>query len=145
MNSASSAHSRWKALLLLVFVFILGAACGIGGGLLVVRRIAQHAIAHPGGENAPMDRAAAHIESIIASDLDLTADERAAVHTELQQTATDFKALRAEVWQRAMVNVQDTLGRISRHLPAEKQERLREQAAKRLKPWSLITDSAPAP
>ncbi|MFO1483200.1 MAG: hypothetical protein U1F71_07505 [Verrucomicrobiaceae bacterium] len=140
MNYASPAHSRWKALLLLAFVFMLGAACGIGGGLLVVRRIAQHAITHPGGENAPMDRASAHIESLIASDLDLTAEERAAVHTELQKTASDFKALRAEVWQKTTVNLQDMLDRIAKHLPPEKQSRLREQAAKRLKPWGLMSE-----
>jgi hypothetical protein len=138
MNSASPAHSRGKAVLLLAFIFILGAACGIGGGLLVLRRIAQHALTHPGGENAPMDRAAAHIESILAADLDLTAAERAAVHTELQQTAADFKALRAEVWQKAVVNVEDTLGRIAKHLPAEKQKRLQAQAEKRLRPWGLM-------
>lgn len=140
MNSASPAHSRWKALLLLAFVFILGGACGIGGGLLVVRRIAQHAIAHPGGENAPIDRAASHIESIIASDLDLTTEERAAVHAELQRTAAEFKALRAEVWQKSAAQVQDTLDRLSKHLPPEKQSRLREQAAKRLKPWGLMSE-----
>lgn len=139
MNSQPTAHSRWKAVLLLLFIFILGAACGIGGGLLVVRRVAQHAIAHPGGENAPIDRAAAHFESLIASDLDLTAAERDALHAELRTTTSDFKALRAEVWQRARMNVQHSLDRISGHLPPEKQKALRDHAARRLRPWGLMS------
>ncbi|HBJ82506.1 MAG: hypothetical protein Q8M07_20165 [Prosthecobacter sp.] len=140
MNSAPSTHSHGKAVLLLVLVFILGAACGIGGGLLVLRRVFQHAIAHPGGQNAPVDRVIAHLESSIASELDLTAAERAAIRPELEQAATDFKALRAEVWRKAALNVQDTLGRVSTHLPPEKQTRLQTEAAKRLQPWGLMME-----
>ena len=140
MNATSPTSSRWKAVLLLVVIFILGAACGIGGGLLVLRRVVQHAIAHPAGQNAPVDRVIAHLESSIASDLNLMDAERAAIHPELVQTATEFKNLRAEVWRKAALQVQETLDRVSKHLPPEKQNRLREKAAQRLKPWGLLIE-----
>lgn len=145
MNSTPNPSSRWKAVILLAFIFVLGAACGVGGGLLVLRRVVQHAIAQPDARNAPVDRVIAHLESSIASELDLTSDERAAIHPELEKTAADFKALRAEVWQKAAQNVRDSLERVSRHLPPEKQARVRERTAQRLKPWGITIDAIPAP
>lgn len=140
MNNPSPSSSRWKAVLLLVLVFILGAGCGIGGGLLVLRRIVQHAIAHPNDEHAPVDRVVGKIESMMVAELDLTDSERSAVHAELLQTAAEFKALRLEVWQKAGRSVAGSLDRICKHLPAAKQETLRKKAAERLGPWGLLGD-----
>ncbi|MBB5034286.1 hypothetical protein [Prosthecobacter vanneervenii] len=140
MNPSPSPSSRWKAVLLLLLVFILGAGCGIGGGLLVVRRALQHAIAHPSESHAPVDRLMHKVESVMVAELALTETERAAVHAELQQTATDFKALRLEMWQKAGANVEGSLDRICKHLPAEKQALLRKKAVERLGPWGLLSD-----
>jgi hypothetical protein len=140
MNTPSTHSSRWKAILLLLLVFILGAGCGIGGGLLILRRIVQHAIAHPNESHAPVDRLVGKIEALMVAELDLTETERSAVHAELQQTATDFKSLRHEVWQKAGMSVADSLDRLCKHLPAEKQATLRKKAADRLGPWGLIDD-----
>lgn len=138
MNSPSNTSSRWKAVLLLLLVFALGAGCGIGGGLLVLRRIVQHAIAHPDESHAPVDRVVGKIESLMKAELDLTDSERNAVHAELLQTATEFKALRREVWQKAGMSVAGSLDRLCQHLPAEKQAILRKKAAERLGPWGLL-------
>lgn len=132
--------SRWKAVLLLTLVFILGAGCGIGGGLLMLRRAVQRAIAHPNGDQAPIELVLGKIESRISSELDLTKTERAAVHAELRQTAAEFKALRNEVWSKAALNAQATLDRLAKHLPPEKAARLRSEAERRLKPWGLIIE-----
>lgn len=140
MNTPSNTSSRWKAVLLLLLVFVLGAGCGIGGGLLVLRRIVQHAIAHPDESHAPVDRLVGKIESMMVAELDLTDSERSAVHAELLQVATEFKALRREVWHKAGVSVAGSLDRICQHLPAEKQAILRKKAAERLGPWGLLSD-----
>lgn len=140
MNTPSITSSRWKAILLLALVFTLGAGCGIGGGLLVLRRIVQHAIAHPDEAHAPVDRAVGKIESLMVAELDLSDSERSAVHEELLQTAAEFKALRLEVWRKASMNVAGSLDRICQHLPAEKQATLRKKAAERLGPWGLLND-----
>ncbi|WP_395735359.1 hypothetical protein [Prosthecobacter sp.] len=140
MSTSSPTTSRWKAVLLLLLVFVLGAGCGIGGGLLVVRRIAQHAIAHPNEDHAPMDRVVSKIEALMVAELDLTETERRAVHGELQQTAAEFKTLRHEMWQKAGANVDDSLDRLCKHLPAEKQAMLRKKAAERLGPWGLMKE-----
>lgn len=140
MNTPSITSSRWKAVLLLLLVFALGAGCGIGGGLLVLRRIVQHAIAHPEETHAPVDRVVGKIEALMVAELDLTDSERSAVHAELLQTAAEFKALRLEVWQKAGRNVAGSLDRICQHLPAEKQATLRKKAAERLGPWGLLSD-----
>jgi hypothetical protein len=139
MNTPSNTSSRWKAVLLLLLVFALGAGCGIGGGLLVLRRIVKHAIAHPDESHAPVDRLVGKIESLLVVELDLTDFERSAVHVELLQAATEFKALRREVWQKAGVSVAGSLDRICQHLPAEKQAILRKKAAERLGPWGLLS------
>ena len=139
MNTPSQTSSRWKAVLLLLLVFALGAGCGIGGGLLVLRRIVQHSIAHPDESHAPVDRVVGKIESLMVVELDLTDSEHSAVHAELLQAASEFKALRHEVWQKAGVSVAGSLDRICQHLPAEKQAILRKKAAERLGPWGLLS------
>jgi len=143
MTPPSTSSSRWKAVLLLLLVFILGAGCGIGGGLLVLRRVIQHAIAHPGESNAPMDRVMHKVEFVMVAELDLTDIERSAVHAELMQTAVEFKALRLEMWQKAGGSVKGSLDRICKHLPEEKQALLRKKAAERLGPWGLLSDDKP--
>lgn len=140
MNTSPHTSSRWKAVLLLLLVFALGIGCGVGGGLLVLRRIAQHAIAHPNDAHAPADRLVGKMESLMASELALTDSERSAVHAELQQSAADLKALRLEVWQKTGLTVAASLDRICTHLPAEKQATLRKKAAERLGPWGLLSD-----
>ena len=140
MNTPSNTSSRWKAVLLLLLVFALGAGCGIGGGLLVLRRIVQRAIAHPDESRAPVERVVGKIESLMVAELDLTDSERSAVHAELLQAATEFKALRLEVWQKAGMSAAGALDRICQHLPAEKQATLRKKAAERLGPWGLLSD-----
>lgn len=142
MNPSPTHSSRWKAVLLLLLVFALGAGCGIGGGLLVLRRILQRAIAHSSESHAPVDRLMHKIESVMVAELSLTETERTAVHAELQQTAADFKALRQEVWQKAGTSVGGSLDRICKHLPAEKQALLRKKAAERLGPWGLLGDKS---
>ena len=135
--STPTVPSRWKAALLLVLIFCLGAACGVGGGLLVLRRIVRHALTHPTEQGAPIDRLMTHFEAELAEELDLTPAERAAIRADLQQAGAEFKTLRQEVWWRTGTNARQTLQRMASHLPADKAARLEAAARRRLEPWGL--------
>lgn len=137
-SSPSPKNSRWKAVLLLGLVFVLGAACGIGGGLLVLRRVVHRAIADPQSEHTPVDLVIAAFERDIASELDLDDAQRHQLHESLQVTAKDFKGLRIEIWQKARAKARESLERIASQLPPEKAAKLREHATSRLKPWGLL-------
>lgn len=134
----SPKNSRWKALLLLGLVFVLGAACGIGGGLLVLRRVVHRAIAEPQSEHTPVDLVIAALERDISSELDLDDAQRHQLHESLQVTAKDFKGLRLEIWQKAREKTRESLDRIASQLPPDKAAKLRERATSRLKPWGLL-------
>jgi hypothetical protein len=137
-SSPSPKRSRWKAVALLGLVFVLGAACGIGGGLLVLRRLVQHAIAEPQSNRTPVDLVIAALEREMLSELDLDDAQRHQLHQSLQITAQDFKGLRVEVWQKAREKTRESLERIASQLPPEKAVKLRERASSRLKPWGLL-------
>lgn len=140
MNDSSSSpkSSRWKAVLLLGLVFVLGAACGIGGGLFVLRRMVHRAIAEPQSEHTPVDLVIGALEHDISSELDLDDAQRHQLHESLQVTAKDFKGLRLEIWHKAREKTRESLERISSQLPPEKAAKLRERATSRLKPWGLL-------
>lgn len=140
MNDSSSSpkRSRWKAVLLLGLVFVLGAACGIGGGLLVLRRMVHRAIAEPQSEHTPVDLVIAALEHDISSEFDLDDAQRHQLHESLQITAQDFKGLRIEIWQKAREKTRESLDRIASQLPPDKAAKLREHATNRLKPWGLL-------
>jgi len=140
MNDSSSSpkSSRWKAVLLLVLVFVLGAGCGIGGGLLVLRRVVHRAIAEPQSEHTPVDLVIAALERDISGDLDLDDAQRQQLHESLQATAKDFKDLRVEIWQKARTKATESLERIASQLPPDKAAKLRERAKSRLQPWGLL-------
>jgi hypothetical protein len=137
-SSPSPKRSRWKAVALLGLVFVLGAACGIGGGLLVLRRLVQHAIAEPQSNRTPVDLVIAALEREMLFELDLDDAQRHQLHQSLQITAQDFKGLRVEVWQKAREKTRESLERIASQLPPEKAVKLRERASSRLKPWGLL-------
>jgi hypothetical protein len=140
MNDASSSpqNSRWKAVLLLGLVFVLGAACGIGGGLFVLRRMVHRAIADPQSEHTPVDLVIAALERDVSAEIDLDDAQRQQLHESLQITAKDFKGLRIEIWQKAREKTRESLDRIASQLPPEKAAKLRERAISRLKPWGLL-------
>jgi len=140
MNDSSSSpkSSRWKAVALLVLVFVLGAGCGIGGGLLVLRRVVHRAIAEPQNGHTPVDFVVAALERDISADLDLDDAQRQQLHESLQTTAKDFKDLRMEIWQKARTKATESLERIASQLPPEKAAKLRERAKSRLQPWGLL-------
>jgi hypothetical protein len=140
MNDSSSSpkRSRWKAVALLGLVFVLGAACGIGGGLFVLRRVVHRAITDPQSDRTPVDLVIAALERDVSSELDLDDAQRHQLHQSLQITAQDFKGLRIEVWQKAREKARESLERIASQLPPEKAAKLREHATSRLKPWGLL-------
>lgn len=132
------ARSRWKAVLLLLLVFMLGAGCGVGGGLLVLRSVLRRAIATAPGEVAPADFVVDALDSKIGRELELDEPQRQAIHAELMLTAGQFKALREHVTHETRTYVEDALTRSARHLPAEKHAHLRELVSRRLQPWGLM-------
>jgi len=134
----SPKRSRWKAVALLVLVFLLGAGCGIGGGLLILRRVVHRAIAEPQSDFTPVDFIVAALEHDMVSELDLDASQRHQLHATLQLTARDMKVLRSEMWGKVSQKARESLDRIASQLPPEKAAKLREHATSRLKPWGLL-------
>lgn len=130
---------RWRALLLLLVVFFIGAACGLGGGALVLRQVMQRAIQGELSEGkAPADWVIGTLEKELADDLDLTVTERAAVHQELMSTAHEFRQMRVKMIADTRERVRETLARVAKLLPEEKRALLEERASQRLRPWGLI-------
>lgn len=131
-------RSKWKAALLLVFVFILGGACGLGGGILLLRSWIRLAITAPLSQQGPLDKLAAQIEGKIGRSLKLSEDELRAVHDELAVSTRKAKELRLRTGDEVRALAEDTIARISSHLPSDKQAKWRQQAAARLEPWGLL-------
>ena len=138
MTNPPPASKPWRGLLLLGLVFFLGAACGIGGGLLVMRGLAQRAFKGDLRASGPVDFLAGVLEQQIATDLELTPAQRAAAHQELETTVARFKDLRAQLRTDARIIVADTVTRVEQHLPPEKRPLLRQRVKDRLGDWGLV-------
>lgn len=137
--TAPAGSSRLRALALLMAVFVLGAASGIGGGLLVLRGIVQKVVTgRAANSTTPVDWVIGTLEREIGGEIELTSSERAAVHEELLTSAAAFRRIRAGMMIEARREVRATLSRIERHLPPEKQKLLQERAGRRLRPWGLL-------
>ncbi len=138
---AKPSRSKWKAALLLIFVFLLGGACGLGGGMILLRSWIRLAITAPLSHQGPVDKLAARIESNIGRSFKLSTDELHAVHDELAVSTRKAKELRLRVGDDARALAEDTIVRIGSHLPADKQAAWRQQATARLAPWGLLPDA----
>jgi cell division protein FtsB len=126
--------SRWKAIAVLVVVFLLGLVAGIGGTALVVRRTLQKQIA-TGMVGTPLiDR----LEKEMKTTLHLTPAEQTAVGAELDITRHQLIERRQHMIEGLRTTSEDTLSRIKAHLPPDKQAMLEERARNRLAPWGLL-------
>lgn len=129
---------RTRALLLLLLVFLLGAASGVGGGLLFLRSLAHRAWAGELGGNSPVELVTNGLEHQMSAELELTPEERKAVQKELALTVGQFRELRVKMRSDIRAIVEDTLTRVETKIPEEKRARLRERAGDRLRPWGLM-------
>ena len=128
---------RWRAILLLLIVFVAGAGCGLGGSLFLFRWAVRKAFIMPVTASGPLDRLAGRIESQLNAKLNLTVAERDAVREELTAGTQRAKEIRLRVANEIRALAGDTVSRIERRLPVEKQAGLRELAKARLEPWGL--------
>ena len=131
-------RSTWKAALLLLVVFLLGAGCGLGGSMLLLRSWIRLAVTSPVNNHGPLDKLASRIEYHLQRSLKLSDDELRAVHEELALSTRKAKELRLRVGDEARGLAEDTIVRIGSHLPPDKQANLRKQATARLEPWGLL-------
>ena len=134
---AKPASGTWKAVLLLVVVFFLGAATSIGGGLLFLRSQIRKAATAPSNNQGPLDRLSARIESHLGDHLKLSPSERGTLHEELAVTTRRAKELRLRLADDIRALADETITRIGSHLPADKQAKLRQEVDERLAPWGL--------
>ncbi len=139
MNSLTPSESppparRWKAIGLLVIVFLLGIILGVGGGALVVRRTLQQKIATGALGNTLLD----HLQKELITHLKLTPAEQAAIAPEFEITRHQIQIHRLEMLKNLRETSEDTLERIKSKLPLEKQILLEQAARKRLAPWGLL-------
>ncbi|XHR27242.1 MAG: hypothetical protein ACFUZC_14980 [Chthoniobacteraceae bacterium] len=128
---------RWKALILLAAVFVLGAGIGVGSTLYYVRSQVRYAMLHPFADRGRLDRLAARLEANLTRSLDLDAAERRAVHEELAVSVKQARQLRRQNSVESRKLVRDALARIEKRLPADKQAKLRKKAEDRLSRWGL--------
>ncbi len=128
---------RLRAVLLLLIVFVIGAATGIGGSLLAMRHLAQRGLAGNLGPYDPLVRVSARWERDIAAELDFSPSEAARAHHELTLTVERLQAMRSDMYADGRVVIADTIERVAADLPEEKRAAFRESIAKRLRPWSL--------
>lgn len=134
---AKPASNRWKAVLILLLVFALGAATGVGGALFYVRSQMRFAVVRPLSGRDRLDRLAARVESNLSKSLKLNAQERSAVHGELAVSVEKARQLRTRMFLEVRALVADTLARIGNRLPPEKQAKLKKKAADRLSRWGF--------
>jgi hypothetical protein len=132
--------TRWRALLLLLVVFLLGVACGVGGGGLWHRSRLQAAFANPRSVDGPAVRVLNRIESKLTRDLDLTPEKRSAVRQEIDEATRELASVRAETRENVQRISQTTIDRIEPHLPPEERPKFREKAREILAPWSLLPE-----
>lgn len=139
MPDAPAKPSRgvWKAVLLLLVVFVLGAASGIGGGLLFLRSQIRRAATAPVTNRGPLDTLADRMESRLTGRLQLSESERSAVREELAASVRQAKEIRLRIANDIRALAGDTVARIAKHLSAEKQVKLWKEAESRLEPWGL--------
>ncbi|MEM1441789.1 MAG: hypothetical protein AAGF67_05570, partial [Verrucomicrobiota bacterium] len=91
---ASSRSSRWRAWVLLVIVFALGSATGIGAGGLWLRSKVKATLADPYSvKGLPLQRME-KIESRLARELDLSEEERAQLQGVFEDAAGEYRELR---------------------------------------------------
>jgi len=137
-------RSKWKALLLLVFVFFLGAIAGVGTcGAIIVAKLKADA-RNPGGASRPMQRFFDRAEKQLGKELDLDPTERQAVHDELAVTSGRVREIRLNLSRDVRTLARETVDRIASHLTPAKQSLLREKATKHLGPWGLLDAPEPA-
>jgi hypothetical protein len=143
ISNVPKRRSKWKALLLLLVVFFLGAAAGVGTcGAIIVAKLKADA-RNPGGASRPMQRFFDRTEKQLGKELELDPSERQAVHEELAVTSDRVRDIRLHLSKDVRTLARETVDRIASHLPPAKQSLLREKAAKRLGPWGLL--DAPEP
>ena len=135
-----SASNRWKALLLLVTVFVLGAGLGIGGTFYFVRSQVRYAMSHPLAERGRIDRVSARVESNLIRSLDLDEGERQAVHEELAASMKQGRRIRLRALVEVRLLVRDTVSRIENRLPVEKRAKFKWLAKERLGRWGFRSD-----
>jgi len=117
-------------MLLLVVMFLLGAACGVGGSGLWMRAKMKAAISDPYNADGAFLRRIERVETRLIRDLDLTTDERSAVTQELDRAAEQFKASRSDFMNRLKTVSAETRSRLEQSLPPEKREAYRNSIQK---------------
>ncbi len=128
---------RWQALVLLLVVFILGIATGVGSIGLWLKHTMHVALSAPDEMEGPAIALIERVESRLLRGQSLTPEEEAAIREEFDQATIEFKQLRQNAIQDVRALAQETFERIEDRLPPDKRPALRERADEALKPWGL--------
>lgn len=134
-------RSHGKAILLLLFVFLLGNLTGIGGASALMLKRLQSNFRNPATANGPATKFLDRTEKNLADNLDLTPDERERVHREFQVTRERLAAVRARMVGELRWEARDSIRRIAREIPEEKRQQFRERAIRRLRPWGFAQEN----
>jgi hypothetical protein len=139
MNPSSLSHpsprpKRWKAIGLLLLLFVVGIVTGVGGLAIVVRHKLQVQMANGTVGTVVVDR----LEKELISKLDLSPSEEAAIRPEFDITRREVRLHRQRMLESLRETSRGTVQRLKSKLPPEKQELLEKVAHKRLGPWGLL-------
>lgn len=141
-SSVSSRPSRWKAWLLLLIVFALGSASGVGFGALWLRSKVKSVLTDPySAESLPLQRMA-RIESRLARELDLSEEEQAKLRGVFENAAVEYKGLRSGFLDEMQAFSKATYDEIEGALPPEKRADFRKLSAEGVIPWGQKSDGA---
>ncbi len=136
-SPSSPKHRCFKAIALLLFVFILGNLTGIGGSACVMLKHLQSTLRDPSIVNPRVENFLDRAASKIGDDLDLNATDRKAVREELETTGNRLGEIRLQMATDLKATARETIDRIEPRLSEEKRAAFRESAARHLAPWGI--------
>jgi len=131
-------RSKWKAILLLLVMFMLGMVAGVGTCGVVVLAKLRESVRNPAAASRPMERFFDRTERQLDRELALDTAEKQAVHEELETTSGKLREIRLGVSRDVRALAHDSVERIAARLPEAKRAAFREKASKRLGPWGLL-------
>lgn len=138
--SSTPPSARWKAITLLVVVFLLGIIIGAASCVFVTIHRLQRAAKAPVSSIGPAEAVLNRAESRLAKELGLSPEATQAVHQELAITAQRIREIRSEMTQDSRLLARDTLKRLLPHIPESKQQKLLDSAKRHLEPWGLLDE-----
>jgi len=123
---------------LFFFGLIIGLLAGAGGVAWWAADFLRKSARAPESAWDPAELLLRRLERQIIEEIALTPDQRRTISEEMGFTIAAARDIRLGLSRSTRRLAEDTLERIARRLPADKEARLREVMRRRLGPWGLL-------